>query len=72
MKKLILPSAIALLMAIGMSSCSKCYECAHEVPIYDGSGNQIGTETVTEPEFCTGNNEEVDDKEDNGFVCSQV
>jgi hypothetical protein len=65
-KNIFLSLAIGLIL--GLSSCSKCYECTQliEIQMPDGS---IKTEESTE-EYCTASEEELKAKEDNGFKCS--
>ena len=73
MKKLSIALVAGFMMAGIFSSCSNCYDCEQEVEIEvtqpDGS---VTTETeIATDEFCTASNSEVEDKETEGFVCSQ-
>lgn len=54
------------LAVLGISSCSKCYDCSYVTEI-DNNGT-IVKDTVTD-EFCTASNEEVKEKENQGQTC---
>lgn len=60
---------IGTAMLIAGASCSKCYECQHQVVITDANGNPIDTTTKVE-DVCTSNKSEINDKESQGFECS--
>lgn len=51
-------------------SCSQCYECTHDVEILNQSTGQVETEEVSE-DFCTASPAELEDKEANGYTCTQ-
>jgi hypothetical protein len=62
---------IASLFFVGsLVSCSQCYECTHDVEILNQSTGQVETEEVSE-DFCTASPAELEDKEANGFTCTQ-
>ena len=58
--------ALGFVFAFGFFSCSKCYDCEIEYDII--SGTDTTTETQTD-EICTASQEEVDQKEDDGWTC---
>jgi len=54
-------------------SCSKCYDCTTqvEIEITDENGNVTGTDSQTvSEEICTADENEVDNKEADGYSCS--
>ena len=66
MKKLFFYSAFFTLILIGISSCSKCYDCSYETEIE--SNGVIVKDTVTD-EFCTASSDEIKQKENEGQTC---
>lgn len=67
MKKIALLSSV--LLTLGLLSCSKCYDCTRQVEITDGNGNVIDTSEQSE-EVCTADDNEIDNKEADGYDCS--
>ena len=59
--------SLALIGVMGISACSKCYECKTEVTYT--SGGVITKDTLTE-DFCTASAQEVEDKEADNYTCS--
>ena len=60
---------LAVIILIGFSSCSKCYECVETQTILDSNGNIIDQTEVHE-NVCTANQDEIARRENNGAVCS--
>jgi hypothetical protein len=58
---------LIITVAMYATSCSKCYECTHEVEIESGGTTTIST---SEPkEYCTANGEEIEELEADGNTC---
>lgn len=55
-------------LSLGLASCSKCYDCTHEIEIeYKGQT----TTTTSDPEsYCTTTGEEIDQLENDGYTCT--
>ncbi len=66
MKKIVL-AICTVIVGLGMSSCSKCYTCEAPVEITTSSGT---TQDVNQQEFCTASPQELESKEEDGFVCT--
>lgn len=66
MKKIFFYSAFLFLIQLGISSCSKCYDCSYVTEIE--SNGVIVKDTVTD-EFCTASSDEVEQKENEGQTC---
>ena len=61
---------LGLVVSVSLVSCSQCYECTHDVEILNQSTGQVETEEVSE-DYCTANPAEIEQKEADGFVCTQ-
>jgi len=67
MKKASILSFVVFALAVCFTSCSKCYNCDIEYEIISGQDTIIDTQT---DEICTASQEEVDEKEADGWACS--
>jgi hypothetical protein len=68
MKTIILFASLFLSSSF-LISCSKCYDCVETINVYDSNGNLIDQNQVHE-EICTADNDEIENREANGAVCS--
>lgn len=67
MKKASILLIVFFALAVCVTSCSKCYDCSHEVELETPNG--IVIDTVTE-DYCTASKGELDAKEADGYTCS--
>jgi len=65
MKNIIFP---ALILLFAVNACSTCYECTEEVVIYDAQGNPVSSKDNVD-EFCTADQNEVKERENEGARC---
>ncbi|MGB0806917.1 MAG: hypothetical protein ACPGRC_09520 [Salibacteraceae bacterium] len=56
-------------ISLFFTGCSKCYDCVHTQDVLDANGNVIDQTEVHE-NVCTANQEEINEKESAGAVCS--
>ncbi|MEM9022607.1 MAG: hypothetical protein AAGB22_02610 [Bacteroidota bacterium] len=62
--------SILLVSALATTACSKCWDCEFAVENLDANGNVISVDTAIE-EVCTSNNQDIDEREANGFRCTR-
>ena len=67
MKTLAFALVLFLGVSLSLTSCSKCYECTHEIVI-EVNGQQETTTSDPE-EVCTADDSEIEDRENNGHTC---
>ena len=67
MKKASILFIVVFALAVCVTSCSKCYDCTYEIEVETPTG--IVIDTVTE-DYCTASKQELDDKEADGYTCS--
>ena len=58
----------AIVMSLGLTSCSQCYTCTTEVNLINSSTGDT-TFYDKEEDLCTAAPSEVDDKEADGYTC---
>jgi hypothetical protein len=75
MRKVILLSAVLVVLAVGMNSCKKCYNCSYRYTTKNASGNDsivnLTTQICNHGSQSAGNNLNVavQDLEANGYTC---
>ena len=69
MKNIFTILLVASFFGMISTSCSKCYDCSRSVVIEDSQGNPIDT-TNTNEEVCTADQDEIDNREEEGYSCS--